>query len=104
VRITDKIRSTSLLEFEGIGREVIYNRLTQETTTISHAAPVLIDACQAAIMLFFASIYILYLSGTALLISALAIGSGMVMYLVHRDQVSQELRPQNSRSVSFLRC
>jgi putative pyoverdin transport system ATP-binding/permease protein len=102
VRITDKIRSTSLLEFEGIGREVVYNRLTQETTTLSQAAPVLINACQAAIMLFFTSIYILYLSEAALWISALFIAGGMIMYLAHRKQVAEELRAADRKEREFL--
>jgi putative ATP-binding cassette transporter len=102
VRITDKIRSTSLLEFEGIGREVIYNRLTQETTTLSQAAPVLINACQAAIMLVFAGAYILLLSEAALLISALFITGGMVMYLAHRKQVAEELRAADRKEREFL--
>jgi putative pyoverdin transport system ATP-binding/permease protein len=102
VRITDKIRSASLLEFEGIGREVITNRLAQETTTISQAAPVLIDACQAAIMLVFAGLYILYLSGAALMISAVFITGGLIMYLAHRKQVAEELRAANLKEREFL--
>lgn len=102
VRITDKIRSSSLLSFEGIGREVVYNRLTQETTTISQAAPVLINSCQAAIMLVFAGLYILYLSEAALLISAASISCGMMMYLAHHRQVSQELREADCKEREFL--
>ena len=102
VRITDKIRSTSLLQFEGIGREVVYNRLTQETTTISQAAPVLINACQAAIMLVFAGIYILYLSEAALWISAIFIAGGMIMYLAHHKQVTRELRAADLKEREFL--
>lgn len=102
VRITDKIRSASLLEFEGLGREVITNRLAQETTTISQAAPVLIDACQAAIMLVFAGLYILYLSGAALLISAGFITGGLIMYLAHRKQVAEKLRAANRKEREFL--
>lgn len=102
VRITDKIRSTSLIEFEGIGREVVYNRLTQETTTISQAAPVLINACQAAIMLVFAGTYILFLSEAALWISALFITGGLIMYLAHRKQVAEELRSADLKEREFL--
>lgn len=102
VRITDKIRSSSLLAFEGIGREVVFNRLTQETTTISQAAPVLINACQAAIMLVFASMYIFYLSEAALLISAISIAGGMMMYLAHHRQVSEELREADRKEREFL--
>jgi len=102
MRIIDKIRSTSLLEFEGIGREVVYNRLTQETTTISQAAPVLINACQAAIMLVFAGIYILALSEAALLISTISITGGMIMYLAHHKKVSQELRAADRKEREFL--
>ncbi|MFH0787432.1 MAG: cyclic peptide export ABC transporter [Pseudomonadota bacterium] len=102
VRITDKIRSASLLEFEGLGREVITNRLAQETATISQAAPVLIDACQAAIMLVFAGIYILYLSGAALLVSVVFITGGLIMYLAHRKQVAEELRAANRKEREFL--
>lgn len=102
VRITDKIRSSALLAFEGIGREVVYNRITQETTTISQAAPILINASQAAIMLAFAAIYIFYLSEAALLISVVSIGGGMIMYLAHHRQVSQELREADRKEREFL--
>ena len=102
VRITDKIRSTSLLAFEGIGREVIYNRLTEEINTISQSARVLINACQAAIILVFAGVYILYLSEAALWISALFIAGGMIMYLVHNKQVSEELRAADRKEREFL--
>lgn len=102
VRIADKIRSTALLAFEGIGREVIYNRITQETTTISQAAPVLINACQAAIMLVFAAVYILYLSPAALAISVVSIGGGMMMYLAHHREVSRQLREADLKEREFL--
>jgi putative ATP-binding cassette transporter len=102
VRITDKIRSSALLAFEGIGREVIHNRITQESTTISQAAPILINASQSAIMLIFASIYILYLSEAALLISVVSIGGGMIMYLAHHKQVSGELREADLKEREFL--
>ena len=102
VRITDKIRSSNLLAFESVGREVVYNRITQETTTISQAAPVLINACQAAIMLVFAAFYIFYLSQVALLISVVTIAGGMMMYLAHHRQVSQELREADLKEREFL--
>ncbi len=102
VRMTDKIRSASLLEFEGIGREVIFSRLTQETNTISQSAPVLINACQAAIMLVFASGYVLYLSEVALFISVVSIAGGMMMYLAHHNQVSEELREADRKEREFL--
>jgi len=102
VRMTDKIRSTSLLELESIDREMIYNRLTQETTTISQTAPVLINACQAAVMLVFAGIYILYLSEVALVVTAFSIICGMIMYLAHHKQVSGELREADRREREFL--
>lgn len=102
VRIADKIRSSSLVAFEGIGREVVYNSITQESTTISQAAPILINACQAAIMLVFAGIYIFYLSKAALLISAVSIAGGMLMYLTHHKQVSAELREADLKEREFL--
>lgn len=102
VRITDKIRSSSLLAFEGIGREVVFNRITQETTTISQSAPVIINACQAAFMLVFAGIYIFYLSEAALLVSVVSIAGGMMMYLAHHRQVSQELRDADRKEREFL--
>jgi putative pyoverdin transport system ATP-binding/permease protein len=102
VRIADKIRSSSLSGYEGIGRELIFSRITQESTTISQSAPILINACQSAIMLVFVGIYILYLSQAALLISVVSIMGGMMMYLAHHQQVSRELRETDRKEREFL--
>jgi putative ATP-binding cassette transporter len=102
VRIADKIRSTALLDLEGIGREMIYKRLTNETSTISQAAPVIINACQSVIMLVFAGLYILYLSQAALLITIIAIALGMVMYMAHHKQVSMQIQEADDKERKFL--
>lgn len=102
VRVAEKIRSSSLLAFEGIGREIVYNRITQESTTISQSAPILINAAQSAIMLVFAAIYVLYLSDQALLISVVFIAGGMMMYLAHSQQVTEELRTAERKEREFL--
>jgi len=53
IRIGDKIRNTELLFLENMGREDIFTRIAQDTSQISEAAILVINACQSAIVLVF---------------------------------------------------
>lgn len=64
-RIINKIRSCDLSTVEGIGDSRIYASMTTETSTISQAAPMLVNTMQAAVLIFFTSLYIAYLSMAA---------------------------------------
>src|SRR5689334_23217491 len=58
LRVADKIRHSELQAFERIGRSRIYSNVTKETITISQAAPGIVIACQSAIMVLFALVYL----------------------------------------------
>lgn len=68
-RIIHKIQSCDLSTIEGIGDSRIYASMTTETSTISQAAPMLVNTMQAAVLIFFTSLYIAYLSIAAFLLT-----------------------------------
>lgn len=79
--IAEKIRKSELQSFEHIGRARIYSIVTKETIRISEAAPTLIIAAQSGIMVFFALIYLAWLSTIVLLVTVLMVIIGGSIHL-----------------------
>jgi len=77
-RITDKIRKSSLLSFEKIGKEAYYVSLTQHTRYISDSYLMVLNAFQSVIILVGCVIYIGFLSIPSLIICIAIIFSGIV--------------------------
>src|SRR5262249_1791666 len=71
--IAEKIRQSELQAFEHIGRARIYSIVTKETVRISEASPTLIIAAQSGIMVFFALVYLAWLSMVVLLVTVLMV-------------------------------
>lgn len=101
IRLMDKVRSSSLLSLERLGSSEIYSRITEDTNTISQAAPVLINACQAAIMITFASLYIATLSKLAFVIVMVGNVAGLTIYLLQRRGIEEELRETAQKETEF---
>jgi len=101
IRLSDKIRKTYLLELEAIGQIEIYNRLTQETMTISNSAPLLVLMVQAAIMLVFISIYIALLSFFALLLILALLIFAILYYLHEQKKLQSKLKEANKTEMAF---
>src|SRR5262245_1896029 len=57
-RISDKIRRADLKVLDTIGKAEIYNRLAQETTTISQFRSLLSAALQSAMIAIFVALYL----------------------------------------------
>ena len=101
LRITDKIRHARLLFLEELGKSEIYTRLTQDTNLISQSGIVIMNACQSAVMIFFASIYIAILSKMAFLIVLCAIGCAVVIYLSNLKEIHKDLHKATNKETEF---
>jgi putative ATP-binding cassette transporter len=91
LRIAKQIVLGDLLTIEKIGRSQIYASITKETLTISNIAPVLSVGVQAGMLLFFASLYIAYLSLTAFVVSAIFVAIAVSIHFRRREQLQQSL-------------
>jgi putative ATP-binding cassette transporter len=82
-RVSNKIRESELSTLERFEDHSshIYKTLTQDTNFLSYVGAVLINSAQSSIMLFFALIYILYLSPIAFLVIFSVMFLGSIMYL-----------------------
>lgn len=86
-RIINKIQSCDLSTIEGIGDSKIYASMTKETTTISQAAPMLVNTLQAGVLVFFTSLYIAYLSVAAFVLTLGFISIAVVFHFRSLRQV-----------------
>jgi putative ATP-binding cassette transporter len=80
-RISDKIRKSELTVLDQIGRAQIYNRLTQDTAVLSSMEGYLTAAIQSLAMVFFISLYIIFLSKYAFALTVLLMIGGVAIYL-----------------------
>ena len=102
VRIAEKIKRSELETMDQIGREVIYNRLTQETATISQSQSNLIAALQSVVMVLFVSLYIAYLSKPAFVLT-LAMTMGAVgIFLVKEKETNLFLDRATQKEVELI--
>jgi putative ATP-binding cassette transporter len=81
LRVANKILGSELQAFEKVGRSRIYSSITKETVTISQAAQPVIVACQSAIMVLFALIYLAYLSWAVFLVTVVLTALGVSIHL-----------------------
>jgi len=100
MRIADKIRHTELCYVEETGYSEIYNRLSQDTITVSQSATMLVSAAQSSIMLVFCLLYIAWLSFAGFLIIVTAVGAGLVIFLARQRVIADDLK-QAARSERF---
>lgn len=92
LRLLERARHAEFLEIEEIGRSEIYACLSRETQIISQAAPNIVIAVQSAVLVLFTMMYMLALSGTAFVLSALATTVGSAIHLSRSAEVKKQLR------------
>lgn len=80
--VVDKLRQSELLVADKQGRGNLYSMVSHETNHLSVTFPLLVDAFQQTILLFFSLIYLLYLSPAAFAVFVAAVGMGFVGYVV----------------------
>lgn len=95
LRILEKLRHCELSPMESIGKDEIFTRISNDTNFISQSAAVIINAFQAAILVFFALIYIAFLSFTAFMATILILALAISYFLKRQSQINQELRAAN---------
>jgi len=91
IRIADKIRKSSLIAFEAMGKENFYVALTQQTTMISNASLSLINASQSVVIIIACIGYIGWLSLPSLLAILAFIVFGVGVYQFKDSELQPDL-------------
>jgi putative ATP-binding cassette transporter len=99
LRIMDQIRRSELLALDGIGRARIVAAVTGDTQILTQASNMLCFTVQGAVLIFFVSIYVGYLSLAAFLLTfVIVVGSGIMFHMKNR-----RLSAQKSESAAWER-
>ncbi len=101
IRIADKVRHSDLQTLEKMGAASIFNSITQDCIQISTSAPVIMNALQSGVMLFFALFYILYLSTLGFIITVVGILIAALVYEISRRKVLATLKNTSQREREF---
>ena len=99
LRIMDQIRRSELLALDGIGRARIVAAVTGDTQILTQASNMLCFTVQGAVLIFFVSIYVAYLSLAAFLLTfIIVVGAGIMFHMKNR-----RLSAQKSESAAWER-
>ncbi len=101
VRLADKVRKSDFYELEKLGNAEVYSRISKDSTTITQTSPVIMNALQSAVMVFFCMIYILILSPTAFWLALLSILASVFYYLVNDKKISAFMRIASDQEVKL---
>jgi len=101
VRLADKVRKSDFYELEKLGNAEVYSRISKDSTTITQTSPVIMNAIQSAVMVFFCMIYIFFLSPIAFWLSVLAIVGSIIYYLVNDKKISAFMRVASDQEVKL---
>ena len=102
IRICDKIRKSDLPTVERLDKSAAYTRISQDTSTVSQSAFVIIVAGQEAIMLGFALLYLAWLSVAAFLVTVSGAALALYVYRYHTQAVHEELRTVANKEAELL--
>jgi putative pyoverdin transport system ATP-binding/permease protein len=100
--VVDKLRQTELLVADSLGRGKLYSMVSHETNHLSVTFPLLVDAFQQAILLFFSLIYLAWLSPMAFAAFIVAFGAGIASYLAINRRFRVTLAVLGQRQASML--
>jgi putative ATP-binding cassette transporter len=99
LRIMDQIRRSELLALDGIGRARIVAAVTGDTQVLTQASNMLCFTIQGAVLIFFVSFYVAYLSLAAFLLTfVIVFGAGIMFHLKN-----QRLSAQKAESAAWER-
>ena len=90
-RIVKYLMNTELPEFEALGRAEIYTRLTKDTNEISNSATSIANGVQAAVLVFFAIIYLGFINLTAFVIAIVMLGLAISNYFFSSNKIQSEI-------------
>ncbi|PWC90787.1 hypothetical protein TSH100_01780 [Azospirillum sp. TSH100] len=97
VRLLDRARHAEFLDIEEIGRSEIYAGISRETQILSQAAPNIVIGVQSAVLVLFTMTYMLALSTTAFVLSAVFTALGAAIHMSRSGEVKQHLRDAYTR-------
>jgi putative ATP-binding cassette transporter len=89
VRLMDHVRSSELVPLDAIGRAEIVAVITKETATLTQATNMIAFAGQGAVLVFFVSFYIAYLSLLAFLMTVAILCVAGVIFHAKSRQVAE---------------
>lgn len=92
LRIVDKVLRSDLVALDRIGHSNILASVGKDTQILSQASFMLTNASEGLAMLFFAMIYLAWLSLPAFLIGMGFIGMAVLIHLSNMSRVDQDLR------------
>jgi len=99
LRIMDQIRHSELLALDNIGLARIVASVTGDTQILTQASNMLCFTVQGAVLIFFVSIYVAYLSLAAFLLTfIIVVGAGIMFHMKNR-----RLSAQKSESAAWER-
>ena len=101
-RVAEKVARSELVAIEKLGPSYIFNRLSQDTVLISDSAHVIFASFGALIMLVFATIYIAMVSFEGFLMTAVAVGLGVLTFISRRGAIIETVQAATRKEVEFL--
>ncbi len=102
VRLTDKVRNSSLVSFEKSGRSELYAAMMEHGEVLNQASRFAGDACSSAFMTIFCFVYIAVISMTALYISAAVTLVSVLHYLSIREATERDTLEALRQESTFL--
>jgi cyclic peptide transporter len=91
LRIMDQIRRSELLALDSIGRARIVAAVTGDTMVLTQASNMLCFTVQGAVLIFFVSFYVAYLSLAAFVMTfVIVFGAGVIFHLKNRRLAAQK--------------
>ncbi len=92
IRLIDKVRHSELARIERLVPSDILTTIAKEPIAISNLAPVLVAAAQASLLLIFVTLYVAYLSVTAVVLTAIAAIFAISIFLRRAERLRSRLR------------
>ncbi len=102
LRIIDKIEQSELHHLEGIGTSEIYDRLTENISTISESAGLIAHVLQSTCILIFASLYVLSMSIPGFVLLVLLNFVGILLWSARNVEIGKYLDRSSQQRVIFL--
>jgi putative ATP-binding cassette transporter len=93
MRVMDKVRRSELLAMESIGRANVVAAITSDTAVLTQASNMLCFTAQGAVLIFFVSIYVAFLSLSAFLTAVVVVlAAGVIFHVRNRRVIAEKQR------------
>jgi putative pyoverdin transport system ATP-binding/permease protein len=101
IRVAIKARRADLLGLERIGAAEIYDRISENLTTISQSGTHLANMLQMTAIVIFSSIYLANVSRPGFVITATLLGAGLTLFYIKSDEIKADLRKSGQIRLAF---